>query len=317
MKTPRFGTACSSAAAAARMAPPPGLLSVALLIIVASAPPTSSSLRAAGAADGTAAAALGGEVLLSATLTTTVFRAESEGYHTFRIPGLLSHGSTVIALAEGRARVGGPGAVCDGPSGKWTNNTCCFGVLASHYDGQCRDKDVVIKRSTDGGHTFGRVVAVARANATFFYSNLMGVFDHTRLVLMYSRCEVTTSPPGGESYATCVPVLRISHDLGRTLSSPIDLPVARGIGGPTLGLALRLKQQHNTTRVLFPFQCAPKFSSCVLYSDDAGLDPSSWKVSAPDFTSTLPSYGMECSVSEVKGDDGCTGLVMLSRNSNR
>ena len=249
---------------------------------------------------------------------TVVFREKVEGYGTFRIPALLPEGGAsphVVALAEGRARVGGPGAACGGPHGVWQNNSCCYGKLASHYDGMCRDKDVVLKLSSDNGRTWGAVRPVATANETYFYSNLMVVFDKQQLVLMYSRCEVQTTPPGGESYATCVPVLRTSRDHGRTLSPPADLQVARGIGGPTIGLSLPVDDTGSSAlsdgsttaptdgssrRILFPFQCAPKFSSCALYSDDRSLGPASWRVSHPDFAST-PSYGMECSIAAIPG----------------
>jgi len=57
--------------------------------------------------------------------SNAVFRASSNGYETFRIPGLLtspSHTPVVVALAEGRSRLSGPAAPCGGPAGMWTNN---------------------------------------------------------------------------------------------------------------------------------------------------------------------------------------------------
>ena len=187
--------------------------------------------------------------------------------------------------------------------------SCCYGALASHYDGMCRDKDVVLRVSHTSGRNFGPVVAVAKANRTHFFSNLMGILDgESRLVLMYSRCLVDTVPPGGESYATCVPVVAVSSDLGLSFARA-DLPrsLARGIGGPTLGLRIA------SGRLLFPFQCAPKFSSCVLYTDSADpLDASAWRRAEPAFTPT--AFGMESSIAKLSADG--SDLVMISRNKN-
>jgi sialidase-1 len=65
-----------------------------------------------------------------------IFDPAGSGYHTYRIPALISAGETVLAFCEGRVSSGGD-------SGKI---------------------DIVLRRSTDGGTTWGPVTVVHTAD---------------------------------------------------------------------------------------------------------------------------------------------------------
>ena len=70
------------------------------------------------------------------------FSQHSSGYQTFRIPSLVTAADgTLVLFAEGRA----PTNTNRTPVG---NESICWGQLASLYDWQCYDKDIVMRRST-------------------------------------------------------------------------------------------------------------------------------------------------------------------------
>ena len=110
------------------------------------------------------------------------FRSGTQGYHTFRIPAALRIGKrTVLAFAEGRRR----SAADDG------------------------DIDTVLKRSSDGGCTWGRLQVVAAGRGKTF-GNPTPVADPRtgRVVLLLCRgagdtrqVYVTTSANGGASWS--------------------------------------------------------------------------------------------------------------------
>jgi sialidase-1 len=109
------------------------------------------------------------------------FRSGTQGYHTFRIPAVLRVGRrTVLAFAEGRRR----SAADDG------------------------DIDTVLKRSSDGGCTWGRLQVVAAGRGSTM-GNPTPVADPRtgRVVLLLCRgagaarrVYVTTSADGGASW---------------------------------------------------------------------------------------------------------------------
>jgi hypothetical protein len=98
-------------------------------------------LTAAGPSCAAAAAAAGG--VLKIARRTAVFEQHKGGYRTYRIPSLIGtpDGSGVLAFAEGRSPIGRP------PVG---NSSVCYGQLASLFDWQCYEKDIVLRRSSDG-----------------------------------------------------------------------------------------------------------------------------------------------------------------------
>jgi len=93
---------------------------------------------------------------------STVFRSGTEGYHTFRIPVIVEaiDGGALLAFAEGR-------------------------VSSSRDWG---DIDLVMKRSTDAGRTWGRLV-VLRDDGENMVNNPAAVVDRTtgRIIVAFTR----------------------------------------------------------------------------------------------------------------------------------
>ena len=137
----------------------------------------------------------------------SVFEWLSDGYKTFRIPGIVqSANGTLIAATEGRVAITRPGV---------GNGSLCYGVLASKYDSGCVDKDIVIKLSSDGGERWRTPRALTESNATHFYSNPNLLLDRNSSVvwMVYYECLVA------EVYRHCIPVMTSSKDNGVTWSS--------------------------------------------------------------------------------------------------
>ena len=86
-----------------------------------------------------------------------MFEWLSDGYETFRIPGIVqSANGTLIAATEGRVATTRPAV---------GNASLCYGVLASKYDSGCVDKDIiVIKLSSDGGERWRTARALTEIN---------------------------------------------------------------------------------------------------------------------------------------------------------
>lgn len=160
---------------------------------------------------------------------TTVYHNFSEGYHTYRIPSLIATPRGIlIAFAEGRARFGfAP------PAGDTAD---CYGEGASAADWRCTNKDVVYKRSLDGGAHWSPVAALALANDTHFYTNPQGLAAPAALFLLYMRCLAPTD--GGNAFRNCTTVLQKSEDEGATWAPLGDVPPAQQSSGGSGGVAL-------------------------------------------------------------------------------
>lgn len=114
-----------------------------------------------------------------------VFVGGHEGYHTFRIPALVvSTRGTLLAFCEGR-RLG---------SGDWG------------------DIDLLLKRSTDGGRTWGPLQVVQGEEGKVTIGNPVPIVDRVTgdIHLVHAR--------NGEVLRYCV-----SRDDGATFSAPLDL----------------------------------------------------------------------------------------------
>ena len=177
---------------------------------------------------------------------------------TFRIPGLIvAANKTLLAFAEGRVSTDKPIV---------GNAKICYGDLASLLDSFCVDKDIVVKRSYDGGHSWTEVDVLTNSNQTFFYSNPNAAVDPDgRIYVSYSRCTVATY------YNNCVDAIIQSDDNGETFSSPEYLLTNRqGIGGPGGGWVVRYAEGKPWQgRIVFG-----KHDISMLYSDDKGM---SWR----------------------------------------
>jgi sialidase-1 len=138
----------------------------------------------------------------SAPLThVDVFRAGSEGYHSYRIPALVAApDGSLLAFAEGRKQnAGDPGR---------------------------GDIDLVCRRSTDGGATWSALQVLDDPGQNWSASNPVPVVDRDtkRVWLVYNRWEpghgTQSSRPGTTNNQTWA---RWSGDNGVTWSAAIDL----------------------------------------------------------------------------------------------
>lgn len=221
-------------------------------------------------------------------LGTIVFHNASENYATFRLPTLAVARSHILMFAEGRARDGFVPPVGD--------TADCYGEGASAADWRCTDKDVVVKRSADGGRSWSAATALALANASFFYTNPQPLFDPARNAtwLLYMRCAVVAG--GGDAFGNCTTVVQSSSDEGATWGAPRDVGAPQRSSGGFGGVALA------TGRLVFS---APgNDATGALFSDDGGR---SWAFGAP------PSpTGGESVLVELSGGD----LLVTTRHKN-
>jgi sialidase-1 len=212
---------------------------------------------------------------------TEVFAQRTGGYMTYRIPSLVagSDGASMIALAEGRAPQG-RGA----PVG---NESVCWGQLASLFDWQCYMKDIVLRRSVDGGQAFGPVQVVAASNSSVLYTNPLGLLDeHTRnLWLAYVRCPIPPgAPPGRSVFRNCTQLVRTSLDGGVSWSPEheVEGSFPQDDGGVGSGLQLE------SGRLIFP-----RNGKGMLISDTHG---ESWRLGE-----ALPHHGESQAMQLVNG----------------
>lgn len=227
-----------------------------------------------GAYAGPTAADPGAEAPLQ---TTTVFTRHEGGYHTFRIPAVVeATDGTLLAFAE--ARVNSP-----------ADNG---------------DIDLVLKRSTDGGTTWGPIQVLAEAGPNKF-GNPVPIVDRTtgRIVLNTTR----TGGDVGRGDIGCGRVsaedtnrafILYSDDHGATWSEPTEITAQfkpdnwRGfVGGP--GKGIQLTHGPHAGRLIIPgrhSEAPPPDSGreCsdgtdnhnhALYSDDGGT---TWHLGAVD-----------------------------------
>lgn len=229
---------------------------------------------------------------------TQAFAQLSGGYHTYRIPSLAAatDGHTLVAAAEGRAPQG-RGA----PVG---NVSLCWGQLASLYDWQCYSKDIVIRRSVDGGETFGDVEVIAESNHSMLYTNPLLLVDEstTHMWLAYVRCPVPPgAPPGRSVFQNCTQLVRVSTTHGGSWSSEREIeesyPQRDGGVGSGLQLAMNAGSNHDG-RLVFP-----RNGKGALLSDNNG---ESWRLGQP-----LPHGGESQAVQLRNGS-----VVMQMRDSD-
>jgi len=221
--------------------------------------------------------AMGATPCAAEPIESIPFRAGDDGYFTYRIPSLLvSTKRTLLAFCEGRK-------------------------TSESDDG---DNDLVLRRSFDGGKTWGplQLVHEEGGDAVITVGNPCAVVDRTTGTIWLTMNKkngfilVTSSDDDGKSWT---PVRDISSDV----SPPGWGWYAMGPGcgvqlqhGPHKG-RLVVPANHRTTKD----RSGPS-SSHVIYSDDHGK---SWKLGG-----IVGSHTNECQVAELH--DGT--LVINCRN---
>ncbi|WP_329237241.1 exo-alpha-sialidase [Actinoallomurus sp. NBC_01490] len=206
-----------------------------------------------------------------------IFAQHTDGYSCFRIPAIVrANDGTLLAFAEGRV------------------NGC----------GDAGDIDLVLKRSTDGGRTWGPLQVVLPGNGDT-RGNPAPVVDRRtgRIVLM------TTWNPGDDDTIRH-PFVQTSDDDGATWSAARDLtgelvrPEWNSWYATGPGHAIQLQHGPHKGRLIVPanhegdggaLKGGPQ-GGHLDYSDDGGL---TWKIGADDTRTTNDVSPGELSATEL------------------
>ena len=186
-----------------------------------------------------------------------VFLAGTDGYPSIRIPSVVvSKRGTVLAFAEGRAA----------PTDQAAN-------------------DIILKRSADGGKTWGPLELVAD-DGPHSLNNPTAVVEREsgRVYLMYQRIPahlkeasqgIETGYDGTNVYRN---LLLWSEDDGATWTRPLD--VTRATKRPTRattiasgpGIGIQLNRGPHRGRLIIPFNEGPywQWNNFAVFSDDGG-----------------------------------------------
>jgi sialidase-1 len=217
-----------------------------------------------------------------------VFAGGQDGYPAYRIPALITtpRGS-LLAFAEARAN------------------------LRDHAE-----NDIVLKRSTDGGKTWGPLQLIDEDGTNALNNPTAVVVRQTgHVLLMYQRYakgfDEHKTEPGYDGPRICRTFITHSDDDGATWAEPRE--VTQQVKRPTVatstatgpGIGIQLARGPHAGRVLMPFNQGPygKWQVYAAFSDDSGK---SWRYgqTAPEGTR---GYANEVQFVELKD-----GSVMLN-----
>ncbi len=217
-----------------------------------------------------------------------VFINGRDGYPAFRIPALITtRGGALLAFAEGRAS------------------------LRDHAQ-----NDIVVKRSTDGGKTWGPLQLIHEDGTNSLGNPTAVIVRETgRVLLMYQRYaagfDEHKAEPGLEGPRICRTFTQHSDDDGTTWSRPTEVTaqvkrpveVTSTATGP--GIGVQLARGKHTGRILMPFNQGPygKWKVYAAISDDGGK---SWR-----YGETAPE-GAAGYANEVQFVELNDGSVMLN-----
>ncbi|MBW5484264.1 sialidase family protein [Streptomyces bambusae] len=224
--------------------------------------------------------------------TSTPFAARSEGYYCFRIPSLVTTRSgALLAFAEGRV------------------DTCS----------DIGHNDIVMKKSTDGGRTWGPLTVVAGANDDDAHGNPSPVVDAVtgRVSLLYATSDWSQNPDG--TLDRGARSLRVAHSIdegagwqnGASLAHLKSADWGWVSTGPGHGIQLSRGAHHGRLVVTGDHTTKDgKAGGQLYYSDDGGL---TWALGARSDVGTSTAHPAEPAV--VETTDG--GLYVNARSSAR
>lgn len=229
---------------------------------------------------------------------TDVFKSKAEGYTQIRIPSVVvTKKGTVLAFAEGRER----------PTDQAEN-------------------DIILKRSTDGGRTWG-ALQVVHEDGKHSLNNPTAVVEQQsgRVFLMYQRIpshmkergkNIETGYEGTNIYRN---LLVWSDDDGATWTKPLDVTrtTKRATNATTIasgpGLGIQLTRGPHAGRLIIPFNEGPYhlWNNFAVFSDDRGA---TWKFgeNVPGAFVKDAKLGQRSQINEVQMVELSDGSVRLN-----
>ncbi|WP_020666906.1 sialidase family protein [Amycolatopsis nigrescens] len=210
----------------------------------------------------------------AAIANTVVFREKTEGYDCFRIPSVVkANNGDLLAFAEGR------------------NGGAKFCADAG-------DIDLVSKRSTDGGKSWGPAKVVIEGHGDTKGNPVPIVVPGTDRIVLLSTYQCVKAPACGR-----IPRVSISENNGltwgvpRELTTELGFPVAPGwlATGPSHGIVLTRGEHAGRLLAGMSFGSGEGAGSLV-YSDNGGLN---WRRGATDISTTATLNPQEISVVEL------------------
>ncbi len=227
-----------------------------------------------------------------------VFIAGKDPYPSIRIPSVVvTKQGTVLAFAEGRQ---------------------------AHADQA--ENDILLKRSADGGKTWGALQRVAAGGAHSLNNPTAVVEQQTgRIFLMYQRipghlkersAPIATGYEGTNVYRN---FLVWSDDDGATWSRPLDVTrttkhatrATTIASGP--GIGIQLTRGPHRGRLIFPFNEGPygRWNDYAVFSDDRGA---TWRCGANVPGALVPDGrgGQRSQINEVQMVELSDGAVRLN-----
>lgn len=223
------------------------------------------------------------------TAASTPFVQNTEGHACYRIPTTLATKSgTLLAVAEGRVD-------------------------------DCSDvghNDLVLKRSTNGGRTWGPMITVRGARDTLAYGNPTLVEDAAsgRVSLLYAVSTWTPKPNGERERGPRSLAVVHSVDGGATWTDGTSLAGLKDPNwawvsvGPGHGVQLTRGPNAGRLVVAGEYTTRDTAGAQLLYSDDGGL---TWRRGASSSAPKTSPYPAELSLVELA--DG--GLYVNARSS--
>ncbi|MEZ4824699.1 MAG: sialidase family protein [Bacteroidia bacterium] len=224
-----------------------------------------------------------------------VFVSGKEGYHTYRIPSVVcTRSGILLAFAEGRINV------------------------SDHAQ-----NDLVMKRSTDGGLTWGPLVVLQQEGENSLNNPQAVVLNNGQILLVYNRYPKEGGEhfvqPGLSGDSICRTFLIRSKDEGKTWSAPREITAqikrptwaTSTAAGP--GIGIQLTRGAYKGRIIMPFNQGPygKWSVYAAYSDDNGKNWSYGEIGFED------SPGMGNEVQVVERSDGSILLNARNQGGNK
>lgn len=228
-----------------------------------------------------------------APVFSDVFVAGKDGYAVYRIPSVVTaKDGTVLVFAEGRVN------------------------LRDHAE-----NDIVLKRSSDGGATWGALQVVADDGSNALNNPCaVTLRESGRVLLVYQRYlkgfDEHKAEPGYDGDRVCRSFIVTSDDAGKTWSKPREITrgvkrealVTSNCSGP--GVGIELQHGPHAGRVIIPFNQGPfgQWKVYAAYSDDHG---ETWKYG------DVAADGSKGMGNEVQMVERADGSLLLNARSER